>query len=456
VLAKVQRKSTVDSRCDTSTKYGNTPDCLRIPASTTYQLVRRARSSFAEELRMEDFFTTTRRLQERHHNFGADYTEVQLAVSIEAFMNHPWDWSAFLAFVTGDEGEMWKALWITDNTFIWVEDEYTEMDFDQLEYSAILRASFTTTCGERYDLVLAMGYTETASLSAEAYSVFWHAVTTTNCVKLKLHHWDAADGLCFGTALSQFLEASPSLELLEFQDFAFEEAHCRALATLESPDLEITFNGCSFDPGGAKDTVIEWLRRSQVVTKLQRCAMNDSIISALSDNTSVKLLSIISTTNGRSDLALALAGNKGIENLHLAWFIDETWSLLLDSLWAHPRIQSVTLYFSHRMSGASKTSMMNALLRLVRYNTVVHTIDLPDNAKDEEFFQNFIVPRLEMNRNCFQDQRQALTRANPSVRGWLLVRALRVVHSNPDLLFRFFSENVPAFVRSDEEYDIIP
>jgi hypothetical protein len=69
------------------------------------------------------------------------------------------------------------------------------------------------------------------------------------------------------------------------------------------------------------------------------------------------------------------------------------------------------------------------------------------HAKDEEFFQNSIVPRLEMNRNLFEDQRQALTPADPSMRGQLLGRALHVVRSNPDLLFRFLLENIPVFVR---------
>jgi hypothetical protein len=41
-----------------------------------------------------------------------------------------------------------------------------------------------------------------------------------------------------------------------------------------------------------------------------------------------------------------------------------------------------------------------------------------------------------------------LTRADLSIRGRLLGRALHVVRNNPDLLFRFLSENVPAFVRS--------
>jgi hypothetical protein len=94
--------------------------------------------------------------------------------------------------------------------------------------------------------------------------------------------------------------------------------------------------------------------------------------------------------------------------------------------------------------------MNDAVLRLAQRNTVVHTIDLSGNAKDEELFQNFILPRLEMNRNCFEDQRQALTRADPTIRGQLLGRALHVVRSNPNLLFRFLSENVPTFVRSDD------
>jgi hypothetical protein len=285
-------------------------------------------------------------------------------------------------------------------------------------------------------------------------------------VKLKLDQWFRWFGRCSGPALLQFLEASPSLELLELYNFAFEEAHCRALVKLERTDLEVTFERCSFDAQGAKDAFIEWLRHSQVVTKLEGCEMEDSIISALSGNSSIKSLSMNlsfdTTTYEYSDfhiqpLARALPENYGIENLHvsLSGESDEAWSLLLNSLWAHPRIQSVSLLFLYTLSAASKICLNNAILRLVQCNTVVHTIDLPSNAKCEEFFQNFILPRLEMNRSCFEDQRQALKRADPSIRGQLLGRALHVVSSNPDLLFRFLSENVPAFVRSDEDGPII-
>jgi hypothetical protein len=59
-----------------------------------------------------------------------------------------------------------------------------------------------------------------------------------------------------------------------------------------------------------------------------------------------------------------------------------------------------------------------------------------------------------MNRNCFEVQRQAVKRADPSIRPQLLGRALYKVRYNPNLLFRFLLENVPAFVRTDEEEEI--
>jgi hypothetical protein len=100
-------------------------------------------------------------------------------------------------------------------------------------------------------------------------------------------------------------------------------------------------------------------------------------------------------------------------------------------------------------SVASNSSVMNAVQQLVQCNTLVRTIKLlPVHAMDEDFFQNSILPRLEMNRNCFQEQRQALMQADHAIRGQLLARALYVVRYNPDLLFRFLSENVPTFVRS--------
>jgi hypothetical protein len=83
-------------------------------------------------------------------------------------------------------------------------------------------------------------------------------------------------------------------------------------------------------------------------------------------------------------------------------------------------------------------------------NVVVCTIDLPDGLNDEDVYRNFILPRLEMNRTCFEVQRQAVKRADPAIRPQLLLgRALHVVQHIPkNLVFMFLSENVPAFIRS--------
>jgi hypothetical protein len=58
---------------------------------------------------MEHFFTPTRRLHDWYDCIGIplEYTEVQLAVSIESFMNQRWGWSDLYDFATEDEREMW-------------------------------------------------------------------------------------------------------------------------------------------------------------------------------------------------------------------------------------------------------------------------------------------------------------------------------------------------------------
>jgi hypothetical protein len=96
---------------------------------------------------------------------------------------------------------------------------------------------------------------------------------------------------------------------------------------------------------------------------------------------------------------------------------------------------------------------MNWILQVLQHNTVVHTIELPFTFKDEEVYRNSILPRLEMNRTYFKEQRQAVKRADPAIRPQLLGRALHKVRYNPDLVFHFLSENVPSFVRTAEEED---
>jgi hypothetical protein len=161
-------------------------------------------------------------------------------------------------------------------------------------------------------------------------------------------------------------------------------------------------------------------------------------------------------------LAEALRGNTGIEHFSFKddKMSDDVWSLLFRSISRHPRVEflSLTNYRlrPQRLSAASETRRMNAIIQMLQHNTVLRTIELPDAFETEELYHSSILPRLEMNRSCFEVQRQAVKRADPSIRPQLLGRALYVVQYNPNLVFQFLSENVPAFVGKEEEDSPIP
>jgi hypothetical protein len=144
----------------------------------------------------------------------------------------------------------------------------------------------------------------------------------------------------------------------------------------------------------------------------------------------------------------------GIEDLAITdlTMSDETWSLLFRSLSTHPRINSLTIHIGFQSDSAeSKRTWMSAILQMLQHNTVMHTIRFLGDFNDEAVYQNSIPPRLETNRSCFEVQRQAVKRADPSIRPQLLGRALHVVQHNPELVFLFLPEIVPAFVRTEEE-----
>jgi hypothetical protein len=88
------------------------------------------------------------------------------------------------------------------------------------------------------------------------------------------------------------------------------------------------------------------------------------------------------------------------------------WSLILRSLRTHPRIKSLSLSYVScvgELPHELKTRRMHALLQMVQCNTVLQTIYLPDtNRRVLVVYHNDIVPRLEMNQSCFEEQRRAI------------------------------------------------
>jgi hypothetical protein len=408
---------------------------------------------------MEEFFTPTRRYQvtweqEREDPFECD--EVKLSVPVEEFLNYRWDWKDLRAFLTG--GATPKILWISKKTFLVLDDPENEFDFHG-DIPSCVAAEIQASGSQEQALILA--HLDHSDMSTGEVSVFWRAVATNTGVKLKINNQrNNLLTLQTGPILSRFLRESPAFQEIHLWGIYLKEEDCRALATLERTDLKVKLGYCTIEPNNAEDTFIEWFRNNQIVTEIDNCS---PITSALRGNTSVKKLVIERNNSNFGEeeilsLCQALPGNMGIEHLAISGLemSDEACRLFFRSLTMHPRINFLSI---QSYSVEAKRTMMKAIIKMLHLNTRFHTIKTPDAYTDEEMYQNSILPRLEMNRTSFEVQRQAVKRADPSIRPQLLGRALHAVRYNPELVFLFLSENVPAFVWTEEEevgYAMIP
>jgi hypothetical protein len=272
---------------------------------------------------MEQFFTPTRRLQdmwEKSSNCRNDpfnYTEVQLVVSLEEFLNYHWDCADLLAFLTG--GVKPKILWITEDAFLVVEEsgsigfnfEYDTLHdrFHAKRLSDRIAAQMQATSGK--ERTLSFTHLNHPRMT-DGVGVFWRAISTSKSIQLDIQDYRGGYlELPSGPLLSQFLRESPSLQVLEFNRFYLREEHCRALATLERTDFEIILSNCVLDPKDAKEIFVDWARHNNVLTELNCCQMGRSMLSALRGKHSVKNL-VIAGTTGEADRKSS----------------DETWSLL--------------------------------------------------------------------------------------------------------------------------------
>jgi hypothetical protein len=94
---------------------------------------------------MEQFFTKAFRFQhiweDILHDDEAVFAEVELAVKVEEFLNHPWSWEDLRAFLTGCPTP--KILWITDDMFLMVGDAHDLFLDYESPYVSFLVANFT-------------------------------------------------------------------------------------------------------------------------------------------------------------------------------------------------------------------------------------------------------------------------------------------------------------------------
>jgi hypothetical protein len=379
---------------------------------------------------LEQCFAPTERLrdiwEDLNNNDPFLYAEVMLVVPAEEFLKIQWDWEALWAFISADVQR--KFLWLTDDTFIAV-GHVSEMFEDDTPYDCLLSTSSTTATSGRAHRTLTLIKKMDADESTEAFSVFMRAIETNRNARILIEGDDNYPSkLPSGPRLAQFLRGRPMLQLqsLDFFNFSFTEERCRALATIQRTDLRITLDECELVPMDAQDIFIEWFRHNQIVTEIDNCAIEGSFYSALSGNNSINRFSFSATDryDGQSFIALteALPTNQGIEDLafnHCDLSVEEC-SLLFRSLRTHPRIlylairefNHLSLSLSLTSSAESMSTVMDAILQMLRRNTTLIRIVLPRAFDEEEVYQNSILPRLEMNQTCFEVQRQAVKRAD--------------------------------------------
>jgi hypothetical protein len=116
----------------------------------------------------------------------------------------------------------------------------------------------------------------------------------------------------------------------------------------------------------------------------------------------------VSRTND-ADMAIlisALANNTGLVEVKL-WYrpiSDDNWSILCESLKAHPTLTSLDLRNTRPRSPVGvtldeqKTRRTRALAEMMQQNTVLHTIHLPERERDEHIYTQEIHPYLETNQ----------------------------------------------------------
>jgi hypothetical protein len=220
-----------------------------------------------------------------------------------------------------------------------------------------------------------------------------------------------------GAALSLFFQESRScLRKVTFKNMALTEDVCRALATMMARlDVELNVRNCrlSDDVSGA---FTECLHSDRGPVELISCGIDSqTLANALAGESRVTSVTRIEPARNSpysADMAVwftALANNRGLvdSNLQSCPITNENWSVLCESLHAHPTLTSLNLIdTSPRNPEGGKTVLADdqkevrarALADRMQHDTVLHTNELSSNERDQQIYADMIQPYLETNQ----------------------------------------------------------
>jgi hypothetical protein len=281
-----------------------------------------------------------------------------------------------------------------------------------------------------------------------------------------------------GPAIQMLLEQCPDLELLAFIDATLDENQCRALAAASpsATTLNIRFHDCRVLHAGSTAALADLFRTDnnnnnnqggQVHYHLDHFQSEDWRILAesLRGNTSVKTIvqpagrlaeRMLEDDEFRA-LAEALGANQGLLKFYPRGQLinDENWTVLCQSLCSHPTLETLNLSGTFDdlnagiMSNASKTHRCNCIVDLLRSNTILRSVHLTREERDETIWSESILPHLQT-RKYQPLVLEIKAVVDQSRRSKLLGRALDSVKTKPYLLYLFLTGNVDIITASHE------
>jgi hypothetical protein len=272
-----------------------------------------------------------------------------------------------------------------------------------------------------------------------------------------------------GAAITLFFQESrDSLQKVTVDYMVLNEDQCRALATMSRLDVELDILRCCLADDAA-DAFVELFQSDGGPVNLDRFRIGSHVLAnALTGDSRVtRLKPLFGDETDDADKAIlfrALANNKGLVNLDLKnqSISDENLTILCQSLQAHPTLTSLGLEYTipRRPAGAApifshvahkqKTRRTRVLAEMMQHNTVLLTIKLSYGHSDQRVYAEMIEPFLVTNKYRPRVHAIKKTEERP-FREKVLGRAVYSVRRHSNLVWMLLSENVDAFVRSEEE-----
>jgi hypothetical protein len=256
-------------------------------------------------------------------------------------------------------------------------------------------------------------------------------------------------------ALASFLERSnANLSLLTLEKVTLSKNHFQAMAAAPGrPRLDLYLKSCTVSKKDS-NAFLDCVQHHRGPTSLVNCVIGvNALAEALRTSTHLKRLTPRQLGNhGFRMLTRALTGNQSLEKLDMSCFnmlLDSDWISLCDSVQLHPNLKM--LHFGHydcwipdgsrtAISGEDIELRMHAVTNMLHWNTVLEELGLPYGISID--CHKSIRPRLEMNRDGFTVQCQAIKSAPVALRPQLLLGAVTRVRFNPTLVWKFLSQNV--------------